>query len=261
MNLELNNKIAVITGSSKGLGFATASVLSAEGAKVVINGRDEKQLQKSYDCLPNKNNGIIARGDVTKNEDCHSIINQAIQSFGGLDILITNCGGPKPGSFEELTESDWDEAIRKSLLSHVYLIKHAIPYLKKSACPSILTITSFTAKQPLPNMVLSNSIRAAVIGLTKTLSIELGIYKIRVNSILPGWTHTDRVDNLLIHRSQANHSLLDEEMERITNQIPLKRMGRPEEFAQVAAFLVSPAASFINGVMLNVDGGIIQSLF
>ena len=261
MNLGLKNKVAVVAGSSKGLGFATAKLLLEEEANVVINGRNLDTLERALDSLPNNDHVSISIGDVTRYDDCGLIINQAIESFGKLDILITNCGGPNPGKFEDKSEEDWHEAIEKSLLSHVYLIKHGIPYLKQSDHASILTITSFTVKQPMPNMVLSNSIRAATIGLTKTLSSEFGVDNIRVNSILPGWTYTDRVKELLKDRCQMSGDNLEKEIAKITGNIPLGRMGTAEEFAKAAVFLVSPAASFINGVMLNVDGGINQGLF
>jgi len=199
--------------------------------------------------------------DVTKSHDCEALIQHTTDKFGNLDILITNSGGPKAGDFEDLTDEDWEDAIAKSLKSHIYLFQRGIPLLKKSKCPSILTITSFTVKQPLPGMVLSNSVRAATAALTKSLSKELGKYRIRVNSILPGWTYTDRVNDLINTRSQLKGVSIEAETKSITDSIPLGRLGNADEFARTAAFLVSPAASFINGVMINVDGGLYQGLF
>jgi len=261
MDLQLLNKTAFVAGSSKGLGLATAKTLLNEGANVAFNGRNIDKLNRVFNSLQNKEKSIIAQGDVTNPNDCSRIIQQTTDRFEGLDILITNCGGPKPGKFEELDENDWMDGIKKSFLSHVYLIRTALPYLKQSISPSILTITSFTVKQPLHNMILSNSIRAATIGLTKTLANELGIFNIRVNSILPGWTSTDRVEELINDRSKKNGVSFEKEKENITKYIPLNRMGSPDEFARAAAFLVSPASSYITGVMFTVDGGIVQSLF
>lgn len=261
MDLQLINKTAFVAGSSKGLGLATAKSLLNEGANVAFNGRNIDELNRVFNSLQNKNNSIIAQGDVTNPGDCSRIIHQTVDRFEGLDILITNCGGPKPGKFEELDENDWMDGLKMSFLSHVYLIKTALPYLKQSISPSILTITSFTVKQPLQNMILSNSIRAATIGMTKTLANELGMFNIRVNSILPGWTSTDRVEELLNNRSKKSGVSFEKEKESITRLIPLNRMGTPDEFARAAAFLVSPAASYITGIMFSVDGGIIQSLF
>ncbi|PIZ26421.1 MAG: 3-oxoacyl-ACP reductase, partial [Chloroflexi bacterium CG_4_10_14_0_8_um_filter_57_5] len=180
---------------------------------------------------------------------------QTMQAFGGLDILITNAGGPPAGAFESFDEAAWQKAIDLSLMSHVRLIRAALPDLRKSSAASVLTMTSYSVKQPLPNLVLSNSIRAATVGLTKTLALELGRDGIRFNSILPAWTETERVYELMSFRAKQNGTTVEEEIAKQSKDSPLGRMGRPEEFANAAMFLVSPAASYITGVMLTVDGG------
>jgi 3-oxoacyl-[acyl-carrier protein] reductase len=154
-----------------------------------------------------------------------------------------------------LDESAWQQAINLSLMSHVRLIKAAIPHLRQSQTASVLTITSYSVKQPIANMILSNSIRAATVGLTKTLALELGKDHIRFNSILPGWTQTERVIALMQARVDANGTSIEQELEKQAKDIPLGRLASPQEFANAATFLVSPAASYITGVMLNVDGG------
>jgi 3-oxoacyl-[acyl-carrier protein] reductase len=181
--------------------------------------------------------------------------------LGGLDILITNAGGPPAGSFEIFDEETWQKAVDTSFMSHVRMIRAALPHLRNSDAPSVLTFTSYTVKQPMLNLVLSNSIRAATVSLTKSLAMELGKDKIRFNSILPGWTFTERVQHLMEFRAENNKSTVEEEISRQIADIPLGRMAQPEEFARVAVFLVSPAASYVNGVMLNVDGGIVKGLF
>ncbi|MDK2982467.1 MAG: 3-oxoacyl-[acyl-carrier protein] reductase [Chloroflexota bacterium] len=261
MDLGLKDKVAVVAGASKGLGFATAQVLLEEGAQVVISSRSAENLKAAADKLGNPPNLLTVPADVTKEADCQHLIQACVDKFKALDVLITNCGGPAPGSFEGLSDAQWDEAIDKSFKSNLYLIRAALPHLKQSSTPSILTVTSFTTKQPLPNMILSNSVRSATIGLTKSLTFELGQYNIRVNSILPGWTLTDRVDALLANRADIHNSSYDAEKHGIAADIPLGRMGEPLEFGRAAAFLVSPAASFINGVMLNVDGGIYKGIY
>ena len=261
MDLGLENKVAVVTGSSKGLGLATAKVLANEGAKVIISSRKQENLDKALDQIGNTGNIKAVACDVTNPADCEDLINETIAAFNKLDILITNCGGPDPGDFEDVSIEQWNDAIEKSFKSNLYLIQAALLYLKKSDTPSILTVTSFTTKQPLSNLILSNSVRSATIGLTKSLAFEFGKYGIRVNSILPGWTLTERVDNLLKNRANKNNSSVELESTKITEDIPLKRMGHPQEFGRAAAFLVSPAASFINGVMLNVDGGIYKGIY
>lgn len=263
MDLHLKDKIALIASSSRGLGYATALQLSKEGCKIAINGRNEAKVKIAAEKI-SKDTGVRAlglTGDASLPEMPERLIQQTIETFGGLDILITNTGGPKPGSIDSLDEAAWQKGIDMCLMSHVRLIKSALPHLRKSGSPSILTITSFTVKQPLPNLLVSNSVRVATIGLTKSLAIELGKEGIRVNSILPGWTETERVTELLEDRANKNKTSVEEEAKRQAAEIPLGRMGKPEEFANAAVFLVSPAASYITGAMLNVDGGLIKGIF
>lgn len=257
MDLNLKDKIALITGASKGLGYATALQLAREGCKVVINGRDEVRVksaaEKIKEELGSQVIGLV--GDASLPDMPEKLVQQTVDAFGGLDILITNTGGPKPGSIDSLDEAAWQSGIDLCLMAHVRLIKAALPHLRKSSAPSILTVTSVSVKQPIQNLLISNSVRAATVGLTKSLALELGREGIRVNSILPGWTETERVAELLKSRVKANNSTVEEEAKRQAAEIPFGRMGQPSEFANAAVFLVSPAASYINGVMLQVDGG------
>jgi 3-oxoacyl-[acyl-carrier protein] reductase len=186
------------------------------------------------------------------------LIRQTVEALGGLDILITNAGGPPSGAFESFDESAWFKAVDSSFLSHVRLIRAALPHLRQSDSPSVLAMTSYTVKQPIPNLVLSNSIRAATAGLIKSLAMELGREGIRLNSIMPGWTMTERVTELMGARAKNNSTNIEEEIAKQTAEIPLGRMAQPYEFANAAVFLVSPAASYIHGVALAVDGGIIK---
>ena len=257
MDLQLKGKKVVIAGASSGLGFACARQLALEGARVVINGRNMDKLSKASSLLSSETGGEIfaIAGDVSDPEFAPRLINQAAEKLGGLDILITNAGGPPVGSIENLDETAWQQAINLSLMSHVRLIKAAIPHLRESQTASVLTITSYSVKQRIANMILSNSIRAATVGLTKTLALELGKDQIRFNSILPGWTQTERVIALMQARVDANGTSIEQELEKQAKDIPLGRLASPQEFANAATFLVSPAASYITGVMLNVDGG------
>ena len=260
MDLQLKDKRALVTGSSRGLGYAAALTLAREGCKVAINGRDDAKIKAVAEKL-NKETGTQAAGlagDVTDPSVPEKLIAQTVETFGGLDILITNAGGPPAGPFESFDETTWQRAVDMSFMSHVRLIRAALPHLRKSPAPSVLTMTSYTVKQPMNNLVLSNSIRTATIGLTKSLALELGKDGIRFNSILPGWTVTERVQDLMAFRAKNNNTTVEEEFAKQITEIPLGRMGQPEEFANAAVFLVSPAASFITGVMLNVDGGIVK---
>ena len=260
MDLQLKDKRAFVAGSSRGLGFATALTLAREGCKVAINSRNEEKIKAAAEKITNET-GTQAygfAGDVSNASAADTLIESAVESLDGLDILITNAGGPPSGSFEIFDEATWQTAVDTSFISHVRLIRAALPYLRKSSTPSVLTMTSYTIKQPAPFLVLSNSIRAATVGLTKSLALELGRENIRFNSILPGWTETERVIDLMAFRAKNNNTTIEEETAKQTAEIPLGRMGKPQEFANAAVFLVSPAASFIHGVAMAVDLSLIH---
>jgi 3-oxoacyl-[acyl-carrier protein] reductase len=261
MDLGLKDKCAFVAGSSRGLGFATALTLAREGCKVAVNSREKEKANAAAERISTEigTQAYGIAGDVSDASAADELITAAVEKLGGLDILITNAGGPPSGSFEIFDDATWQKAVDTSFLSHVRLIRAALPYLRKSLSPSVLTMTSYTVKQPLPNLVLSNSVRAATVGLTKSLALELGKENIRFNSIMPGWTQTERVIELMAFRAQNNNTTVEEETAKQTAEIPLGRMGQPQEFANAAVFLVSPAASFIHGVMLAVDGGIIKA--
>jgi 3-oxoacyl-[acyl-carrier protein] reductase len=257
MDLQLAGKRALVTGGSRGLGYATARGLALEGCQVAVNSRDATRLTAAAQQLKEETgNTILAiSGDVTEAATPLELVTQCVKAFGGLDLLVTNSGGPPSGKFESFEDAAWLAAFELNLLSHVRLIRAALPSLRQSTSASVLTITSYSVKQPIPNLVLSNSIRAATVGLTKTLALELGNEGIRFNSILPGWTETERVHSLMAQRAQANRTTAEEEFIKQAKDSPMGRMGKPEEFANAAVFLLSPAASYITGVMLTVDGG------
>lgn len=260
MDLGLNNKIALVTGASRGLGFAIARTLAREGAKVCINARNMQNLVAAAEQIFSQTNQRVTylAGDISQPSTAEQIISQTIEHFGSLDLLVSNAGGPQPGAFEILGDQAWQSAFELTLMNHVRLIRAALPYLKQSPSASVLTVTSYSAKQPIPNLVLSNSLRAAAIGLTKTLALELGNQSIRFNSILPAWTETERVYELMRNRAEVNQTSIEEEIRLQSQESPLGRMGTPQEFANAAVFLLSPAASYLTGVMLSVDGGMIK---
>lgn len=257
MDLKLKEKRALIAASSRGLGYACACALASEGAWVAINGRDPEQLEKAGNLLRKDYQAkvLTISGDVSDPLVPGEMVSKVIASWGGLDILITNAGGPPSGPFVDHDDNAWEKAFELTLMSHVRLIRSALPHLKKSNHASVLTITSISVKQPIPNLVLSNSIRAATAALTKSLALELGDQGIRFNSILPAWTMTERVQELLFYRSRQNSTSVEEETRKQASESPFNRLGTPEEFANVAAFLVSPAASYVTGVLMTVDGG------
>ena len=262
MDLGLSGKIALLTGASRGLGLATAKILAQEGVRLAINSRDQGRLEAAAKLLAQyKVEVITLRGDMTDPGTPGRLVNQTVAALGGIDLLFTNAGGPSPASFEDIDDDTWAHAVDLSFMSHVRLIRAALPALRRSKAPSVLTVTSVSIKQPIPNLVLSNSIRAATAGLTKTLALELGGEGIRFNSILPSWTQTERIEQLMADRATRMGTSVDEEIQAQNKQAALGRMGLPEEFGRAAAFLLSPAASYITGVMLSVDGGTYKGLF
>lgn len=263
MDLDLKDLRALVTGASRGLGYAVASTLAAEGCYVALNSRKSDHCKQAAHQITQATGRKISTvpGDVGISGVPERVIGEAVEKLGGLDLLVTNAGGPPPGKFENFDDSVWLEAIELSLLSHVRLIRAALPHLRASSKASVLTVTSISVKQPLPNLILSNSIRAATVGLTKSLALELGHEGIRFNSILPGWTRTERVDDLMAFRARTNNTSVEEEIAMQSKDSPFGRMAEPQEFANVAVFLLSPAASYLTGVMLPVDGGTLKGLF
>lgn len=263
MDLGLRDKVALVAGASRGLGAATARELAREGATVVMCSRSAKTLVKTQEAIFREMHGqtgtMVIEADLTKDEDVERVVEQATTRFGRLDILITNCGGPPTGKFMEFDLEAWRSAVDVTLLSVVRLIRTSLPVLQLSDSPSILTFTSNSARQPVPNMVLASSLRLAVVGLTKSLALELGPQGVRVNSILPAWTKTERVMEILRERARKNNTTLEVEIAEQAEESPLKRLGTVEEFAKAAVFLCSPAVPFLNGVMLGFDGGIYKA--
>ncbi len=257
MDLGLKDARAVVAASSRGLGYATALVLAKEGCNVVINGREPAKVKSAAQTISKESGRDVTgiAGDVGQPAFPAELISRAVQALGGLDLLVTNAGGPPAGAFESLDESAWDSAVSLSLMSHVRLVRAALPHLRQSTRASVLTMTSYTVKQPLMNLVLSNSVRLATIGLTKSLALELGNDGIRFNSILPATIETDRVRDLAAFRAQKNHTTVEAELAKDAEKSVFGRIGRPQEFANAAAFLLSPAASYLTGVMLVIDGG------
>jgi len=257
MDLGLSGKAALVTASSRGLGRSVALRLAQEGAHVAICARGEDALRETADEIRQTTGQQVLAipADISHPETADRLVDATREAFERLDILITNAGGPPPGQFLDFTPQDWEEAAQLTLMSAVRLCYAAAPVMKEQGGGSILAMTSITVKQPLPNLVLSNSLRLGVAGLIKTLANELAPFGIRANAICPGWTRTARVDQLLEDRAQRNGTTPEDEAAKIAAEVPLGRMGTPEEFAAAAAFLVSEAASFINGVSLLVDGG------
>ncbi|MBK5106853.1 MAG: SDR family oxidoreductase [Anaerolineales bacterium] len=263
MDLGLEGKKALVSGSSRGLGYATALGLSREGCEVTINSRSQERIQSAEQKIADETGSMVHSicADLTQPSSPGDLVSEAANKMEGLDILVTNSGGPPSGSFESFDDQNWQDAIELNFLSHMRMIREAIPYLKESSTASVLTITSMSVKQPVPNLVLSNSVRSATVGLTKSLSLELGNLGIRFNSILPGWTETERVQELMAFRAKANETSIEEETAKQAQDSPFNRLASPQEFANVAVFLVSPAAAYLTGTMIVVDGGMYKATY
>ncbi len=263
MDLKLKGLRALVCGASRGLGFATAQKLAAEGVNLAINSRNPQNLMEAASKIEALTGvkPLTLPGDVTKKESAEEVVQRAIDGLGGLDLLTTNAGGPPPAKFEEIDDTLWQSAFELCLMMHVRLIRAALPALRQSKAASVVTFTSYSAKQPIPNLILSNTLRAGVLGLTKSLSQEYGALGIRFNSVLPAWIETERVMTLMESRAQANKTSVEEEIEKQAQQSVFGRMGTAEELANAVVFLLSPLASYITGVMLTVDGGMYKALY
>lgn len=253
MDLGLKNKIAFVAASSQGLGKSVAIELAKEGANIIICGRNQDTLDKVKKEIQEIGDGEVFSvvGDLSKAKDRTHIIDAVLQQYEAIDILITNTGGPPTGKFEDIELELWDKTYEQLLASAVHLIKGFLPGMKKQAWGRIISITSQAVKQPVNNLILSNSVRASVVGLIKSLSNELGTYNITANNVMPGYTETERLAKLI----ENNPSVLSEK-----DTIPLGRFGKPEEFAAAVTFLASERASYITGVSLAIDGGWIKNI-
>lgn len=253
MDLGLKNKIAFVAASSDGLGKAVALELAQEGAKVIINGRTQERLTATQKEIETASNSkvIAVTGDLSNEKERSEVVDTIFKQFKHIDILVTNTGGPPAGKFEDLSLQQWHQTYQLLLESAVALIQAVLPGMKQQQWGRIIAITSQAVKQPVDNLILSNSVRASVVGLVKSLSNELGTHNITVNNVMPGYTKTNRLLSLIETNPDFKNAI---------NEIPLKRFGNPEEFAAAVTFLASDRASYITGTSLAVDGGWIKSM-
>jgi 3-oxoacyl-[acyl-carrier protein] reductase len=263
MDLGLNDKTAIVAASSKGLGKAVAHGLAAEGANVTICARHSDVLDKTAAEIREKTGAqvLAVQADLSEASDIKNVVRQTIDRFGTVHVLVTNSGGPPPGFFDDFGDEQWYKAVDSTLMSAVRLTREVLPVMRKQRWGRIIHITSVSVKQPIDSLLLSNAIRPAVVGMAKTLAGQLARDNVLVNNVCPGWTRTDRVDQLLKARA-AREGVSPEEVYRsIASDIPIGRMAEPQEFANMVVFLASERASYITGGTFPVDGGAIKGIF
>jgi 3-oxoacyl-[acyl-carrier protein] reductase len=257
MDMGIRGKAALVTAASKGMGKATALALASEGVRVLMCARTAADIKAAAEEVRAKTGVEVVEmtADVTKKEDIERLVKRAEEAFGGVDILVANSGGPPRGNLEEMTDEQWYGAFEVATLSVVRLIRGVLPSMKQKRWGRILTIQSVSVKQPVPGLLLSNAVRPGVAGMFKTLSEDLGKHNITINVVCPGKILTDR----LLGGAKQSGLPTDEFIKRAGADVPLGRVGTPEEFANVMVFLASERASYVTGVALQVDGGLIRS--
>jgi 3-oxoacyl-[acyl-carrier protein] reductase len=263
MDLGLAGKRAAVAASSQGLGFACARELAREGASVAICSRDGARITAAADRIRAEAADAVIHTsvvDVSSEDDCVRFIDTAAMAFGGLDILVTNTGGPTPGAFDQIEFGNVRDGFDSTLMSAIVMMKTAAAHMRKGGWGRIINILSMTVKQPKVNLLVSNTMRPGILGFAKSISRELAADGITVNNVAPGYTKTERLDELAHHLAEVQNKSAEDVFAEWESTIPVRRLGRPEELAALVAFLASQRAAYINGVTVQVDGGEVQAL-
>ncbi len=262
MDLGLKGRVAIVAAASKGLGRAVAEELGREGAEIAICARGAGELEKTAKVIEAATGREVLRRamDVTRYEDVREFVATVEKRFGRVDICVTNAGGPPSKKFLEVSVEEWKAAVDLTLMSAIYFAREVLPGMQRRKWGRFIAITSMSVKQPVDGLILSNSIRAAVTGLARTLANEFGADGITVNCVAPGYTLTDRLEELAAKRAADAGVPKEKVLEQMSASVPARRVGRPEEFAAAVAFLASERASYLNGTTIAVDGGWVRSL-
>ena len=257
MDLGLKGKVAFVAGGSQGLGKAVAVEMAREGAKVVICGLDDPELPKAVEEIRGATGGEVigVPADVTDSEQARNFIRKGVEHFGTVHILVNNAGGPPDRTFLEIDDELWMFGVRLNLLSTIIMTREVVPVMKEKRWGRIINMTSISVKQPIDGLILSNTVRMGVIGMAKTLSNELAPFNVTVNNVCPGYTMTERVRKLAIDVAAKKSSTPEAVVKGWEALIPMGRLGTPEEFAALVAFLASERAAYITGASIQIDGG------
>lgn len=263
MDLKINNKTVMVTAASSGIGKATAISFLKEGCNVAICSRSKENLLKTVKEIHDANlpepTWIVC--DINKEKDINNTIRVVTETYGNIDILINNCGGPPAGYFENLDDEDWKYAFDQVLMSAVRFTRAVLPGMKNNNWGRIINITSLSVKQPVDNLILSNSLRNAVTAMAKTISNEVGSKNITINNVAPGYTLTSRLYELAVERAKKSGESHEHILASMANDVPMKRLGKPEEIASLVTFLASELAGYITGTTIQIDGGVIKSTY
>ncbi|MGC8596927.1 MAG: SDR family oxidoreductase [Thermocladium sp.] len=260
MDLGLTGKNVLVTASSKGIGLGVAKVMAMEGANVMLFARKEEELREARQEIMKISKGRVEYyvGDISNKDDVAKLIDETNKSLGGVDILVYNTAPPKPGTFLQLSDDDWEYGSRLLLQSAVWLTRRVVNNMMKNGWGRLIYITSLTLKQQIPNLVLSNVIRLSIMGLVKSLAVELAPYGITSNGIMQGHIFTERTLQLASDSASRQGKSIDDVLKDMAKEIPAGRYGTPEEVGNLAAFLASNKASYINGAMILIDGGLVR---
>jgi 3-oxoacyl-[acyl-carrier protein] reductase len=261
MNLGLQGKNALVIASSQGLGKAIAKKLSEQGVNVMISSREQEKLKAVKKELEQTSKGRIEYKacNIKDKNEIKTLVDKTISEFGSIDLLVNNAGGPPAGTFEEMTDEDWQHAFELNLLSYIRITREVLPHMKKSG-GKIVNIASSSVKEPIPGLILSNTFRTGIVGLTKTLASEFASYNILINTVAPGRIATDRVAFLDENAANKQGITKEEIEEKMKKVIPLGRYGEPEEFANYVCFLLSDTNSYMTGQTFLIDGGMLKSI-
>lgn len=263
MELNLVGKNVLVTAASMGIGKAAAEQFIKEGCNVAICSRNQENLLKAVKEIKSLYNvePLWLVCDINKLEDIENTVKVINETFGSIDILVNNCGGPRAGFFDDLNDEDWNFAFNQILMSAVRFTRLVLPKMKEKNWGRIINVTSLAVKQPVDNLILSNSLRSAVTSFAKTLSNQIGKYNITINNVAPGYTLTSRIYELAVVKAKQSGISHEEVLASMANEVPMKRLARPDEVASLIVYLASEQAGYITGSTIAIDGGVIKATY